>query len=475
MRRLTSIELVTPALLAALLSATPGCGGDDPVVPPGTSGAQSLFVGHEGSLIAYDLATGEERPGAVQNVAGPVDLQALADGTLMVNLTGRDEILCVDGNTMLERARIPSSAQGGKRPVHSYLSPERGGKSYWLTLNDGAEGKLETNSARFVDVTLGSADFMKPVGETSVGVGHHKASFSATGERVVISNIGDCDNVLTVYDYSDMAEIKALATLTAEDAGWDGSSFATTCDPTYQMGVPPAPHGCATSKQSGKAYCNLTSSGGIVAVDIDATPPTFVVVPTGGLGGGYTKTSEDGRYVYSVQEEPREGSAENPGAPCQIGQLVVLDATSDSIAAEVPLFYKGPGCTDVLVGTDEETAGPSHMQVTHDGKTMFITVAGGFGVDTARVRQEVVLDLSNPASPVQLASIPVGASSSHHGDTLSGDGQWLFVANNADGTVTQIDTATRSVVRTLQTKDKPLALATYGAAEGPSYQTGPIH
>jgi YVTN family beta-propeller protein len=464
-----------PTFTFALIALTTGCTPTEPPDGDDSTPAHTLFVAHEGSLVSYNIATGEERPGAVQDVTGPVDMQALADGTLLVNLTGRNEILIVDGETMLEVARLPSSAMGGKRPVHSYLSPDHAGKSYWMTLNDGESGAAATNTARFVDVTPGSPTYLEAVGEVAVGIGHHKASFSATTERVVISNIADCENVLTVYDYSDITKITALATLSAKDAGWDGSTFATTCDPTYQMGAPPAPHGCSTARNDGKAYCNMTSSGGIVSIDIDATPPVFKVIPTSGSGAGYTKAHPDGRYVYSLQESPREGDMEHPGAACQIGQLLVIDATTDAVVKEVALFYKGPDCKDALAGTDEETAGPSHIQISGDGKTLFITPAGGFGLEDARVRQELVVDITVPAAPVQLASIRVGTSSGHHGDAQSGDGKLLFVTNTIDGTVTQIDASTRAVLRTLTVEAQPKALATFGEVEGPSFQAGPIH
>jgi hypothetical protein len=57
---------------------------------------QTLFVAHEGSLVSYDIETGEERPGAVQGVSNPTDLQALDDGTLLVNLTDQNHVLEVD-------------------------------------------------------------------------------------------------------------------------------------------------------------------------------------------------------------------------------------------------------------------------------------------------------------------------------------------------------------------------------------------
>jgi YVTN family beta-propeller protein len=441
--------------------------------PDATTVAERLFVAHEGSLVSYDVATGKELPGAVQNVTQPVDMQVLDDGTVLVNLTDRGEILVVDGKTMLEIARLPSSGIGGTRPVHSYLSPTHG-KRFWMTLNDGTGGKPETNSARFVDIDPKSPSYLKPVGEVAIGVGHHKATFSTKLERVVVTNIGDCENVLSVYDYSNVASITKLATLSAKDAGFDGSSRDKTCDPTFQNGAPPAPHGCATSKVTGKAYCNLTTPGDIVVVDVDASPPTFKSLKTGGAGGGYTKAHKDGRFVYSLQESPREGDMKKPGPSCQIGQLVVVDTQSESIAKELPLLYKGPGCADVLKGTDEETDNPSHMHVSADGKLLFVTLGGGFEVESARVRQQVLVDLSDPGNPVQLPSIATGVGTRHRGDALSGDGRFFFATNTSDGSVTQIDVATRAVVATIITKPTPLALASFGPA-GPSVQTGPIH
>jgi hypothetical protein len=480
-------------LASALLALASGCGDDDDDAmnadhdhddgdhdhdrdeEDGDKGAlaQTLFVAHEGSLVSYDIATGKERPGALQQVTQPTDMQALADGTLLVNLTDRGEILIVDSRSMLEIDRVASSTKKAVRPVHSYLTPEHDGKSYWITLNDGTEGDAATNSARFVDVTPGSTTYLKAVGEVALGVGHHKAAFSTKKSRVVISNISDCDTVLAVFDYSDVAHIEKIASASAEDLGWDGSSFEKTCDTTYQKGLPPAPHGCATSKVSGKAYCNLTGSGELVAIDLDADAPSFVRIATRGAGGGYTKASHDGKYIYSLHAEPREGG--DGGVACQIGQLSVLDASKDKVVKELPLLYHGPDCDDELTGTDEETTEPSHSLISADDDTLYVTTAGGFQNDEARVRQHLFVDISDPTDPVQLPSVEVGTSTGYHGDSLSGDGKWLFVANNIDGTVTQIDTAKLAVKKTLKVKAKPAVLATYGSEEGPSVQTGPIH
>jgi YVTN family beta-propeller protein len=350
------------------------------------------------------------------------------------------------------------------------VSPTRDGKRYWLTLNDGG-AEPETNSALFVDVTPGSATWLQPVGEVRLGGGHHKASFSNTRERVVISNIADCEDTLSVYDYSDVGNVKRVLKVSAADLGWGSGR---PCAANYQGGFPPAPHGCATSTVSGKAYCNLTSTGELVAIDLDADVPGFRVLSTRGKGGGYTKAHPNGRYIYSVQESPREGSTTHPGATCQMGQLVVLDASTDTVVREVPLLYRGPGCELVLANTAAAKAGPGHIVIGKDARTLYITPAGAFRDNTSRVGQELVLDLSDPAAPVQRASIPVGQSTGHHGDALTPDGRFLFVTNTEDDTVSQVDTATNTVVRTLNVRDLPLALVTFGTAEGPSKHTGPL-
>lgn len=460
----------TAAILAALCAALSGCLNDDKNGNDAHRDAQRLYVAHAGVLAAWNLETMEQVPGEIANLKGPTDMQALDDGTLLVNLTDQNQILIVDGTTMLEKHRIASSDLGGTRPVHSYLSPLRNGKRYWLSLNDG-DGSRPSNSVRFIDVMPTSPTYLEAVGEAPLGIDHHKASFSSAKERVVISNAGDCDDVLSVLDYSDPARIVKLATLSAAQAGWNDST--RICDLTYTEGAPPDPHGCATSKVSGKAYCNLTGSGEIAVVDIDATPPTFFFLPTHGSEGGYTKAHPDGRYVYSLQADPREGG-EGAGDVCQVGQLVVMDAANDSVVKELPLRYKGPACRDSLARTDAATAEPARLLISADKRKLYVQLAGGWLVDEARVREQLVVDISDPADPAQSASLPIGTSTGYHGEVLSGDGRFLFEANNLDGTVTQIDAEAGQVVKAISVKANPKTLATWGKAQGPGRQTGPI-
>ncbi len=457
-------------VLSFLLSGCIGLGcSSNPNGPSAELMTHTLFVAHDDVLTAYDLASGDELPGEVIDVASPVDMQALEGGTVILNLTGRNEVLAVDGRTMLVTARLPSSTNGAVRPVHSLITPLRNGRQYWVTMNDGQSGAAATNSASFFQLPSEETP-LTAVGEVALGVGHHKGTFSTRLERAAISNIGDCDKVFGVYDYSNPAQIAEVKTWSAEDLGFDGSSRAKTCDPTYQNGQPPSPHGCATAKVNGKAYCSITASGEIAVIDMDLPAPSLQRIPTAGSGAGYTKTHPAGRYVYSLQEKPREGAG---GVTCQVGQLAVVDAQTDALVKELPLLYRGPGCTTAITGTDEETTEPGHLVFTRDAQRLFVGVAGGFGVATARVRQQLVVDVTDPANPVQLASIPTGASSGHHGDALSGDGERFFVVNNADSSITEIDTQTLAVSRTLSVRANPRTIASYGDAEGPSDQVGP--
>jgi hypothetical protein len=443
------------------------CGGDDDHHhhhhdAATTTVAHTLVVAGSGTMVGYDIATGDERPGTVTNVAGPVDLQSLDDGHVIVNLAGSNEILVVDTATMLEVARIPSSAADGISPVHGYLSPDYDGARYWIGLNDG-DDTAASNSARIVDVAAGSDTRFEAVGEFPLGIGHHKAAYSATQPRIVVSNISDCDNVLSVYDLSDPSNVTTLATLTADEASFPG------CNPDI-FNVP-APHGCATSSASGKAYCSITGSGQIGVVDIDAATPTFTLLDTDGGGGGYTRAHPAGRYIYTMQETPREGDG---GDTCGIGQVVVTDAMTDTIAAQFPVNYTGAACNTALAGTPAESANPDHMFFSHDGDTLFVLTAGGFGVDTARVDQVLVIDTSSPGAPTQLASITAGESTSHSSGALDGPGGKLYRVDSTDGTITEIDVATRAVTRTLDVMDTPEVVSTFGTDEGPSEQTGPV-
>ena len=443
-----------------------GAGGGAPKLPP------TLYVAHEGAFAAYDIATKAQIGVTIPNAMRPTSMQALDDGMVMTNMTNSNEVQVVDGHTMTEIARLPSSKMGGTRPVDSVISPDLGGKRYWLLLNDGNAAMSTTWSATLTDITAGSPTRFQQVGEVPLGNGHHAGAFSGTKTRFVASSFNDCDNVFTIVDFTDPSNLTVLRKVTAMELGFDGSSMAKTCDPTLATGISLRPHGCATSKANGKVYCNAAGAGLVVILDIDATPPTFKTLQLSGTGGGYVKAGKGGDYIYTLQATPKEGGG---GVDCQVGQLVTIDAKTDLVVNELPLLYKGPGCVDKLIGTDEETAGPNHLRLTQDGKTLFVALSTSTSAVDSRHRFFIAVNLTAPAAPVQLASIPVGQSTGQRGSAISGDGKTFFVPNTVDGTVTAIDTTTLQVVNTYTVLPNPLQVATFGDVDGPSEQIGPVH
>jgi hypothetical protein len=471
---------VTSCLVLALASLA-SCEDDDgpaadagtpadssPATDSGEAGsttvAHTLFATEGQTLVSFDVATGSSRAGTITNLKGPTDLQVTDDGQVLVNLTDNNEILVVDGRSFREVGRIASSGLGATRPVHAFITPKIAGKQYWAANNDGAPGAAATNSVVFIDLVPGSATYLKKVGEIGLGIGHHKDAWSQGKARVSISNIADCGNVVQVIDYSNVAQPVLVKK-------WSAAEI----DPARDCATGgAAPHGAAAAA-NGHGFHNLTGWGALLAVDQDADVPTVKLLPTRGTGAGYTRAGRDGRYVYSLQRTPREGDATRPGADCQIGQLVVVDSNTDTVAAEVPILLTGAACTSKLPAYATQ-AGPDHLSISKDGKVMFIATQAAApmgGSDPAYSDQLVVFDLANPAAPVQGPSVTVGKHSGHRGLTISGDDKVLFVVNGLDKTVSQVDVAGRTVVRTISLRDTPSQVATWGSAEGPSIQTGP--
>jgi YVTN family beta-propeller protein len=441
---------------------------------------QVVAVSGRDHLALYDLDSGAElnrfaAPG------GSGDLVALPSGAVLANQTGANQVLLIDLNRRAEIARLPSSSLGGTRPVHLYLSPELGGKQYAVVLNDGSErrtrsGERPTDSTLLlIDATPSSPTYLKPVGETRLGIGHHKVGFSMKRPRFAVSNISDCADVISVYDYSAVPEIKRVKTFAATDLGYDGSTPLRSCDETGKAGVMLAPHGTGTSAATGHVYHYLTGTGQVAIFDVDAEVPSVKLVQTSGAGGASVKDLPGGRYMVVPQRGPRELHMKADGAPCQIGQLAVIDALARKLAAQVPAFYGEPTCKTSLAGTAQERASLQYAIPSPDGNTVFVAIGTLYAPANvvAASRFIAVFDLSDPYRPVQLDSIVVGAGDATRDLTLTGDGKLLLAANSLDNSVTVIDVAARKALRTFATIAKPHRLVTFGAGIGPSKPVGP--
>jgi YVTN family beta-propeller protein len=441
---------------------------------------QVAAVSGRDQLALHDLATGAELA-RFDAPGGSSDLLALGSGVALSNHTAGNEVVLVDLKRRTEIGRLPSSSLGGVRPVHMYLSPAIDQRQYVIVLNDGNERSTpkgerpKDSTLLLIDAVQSSPTFLKPMGEVRLGIGHHKAGFSMKRPRLAVSNISDCSNVVSIYDYESPSDIKLVKTFSAADLGYDGSTPFKTCDETGKVGLMLSPHGTGTSAATDRVYHFLTGTGQIAVFDIDADVPTVKLIQTAGSGGASVKDLPGGHFMVVPQRGPREVHQKADGSLCQVGQLAVIDAVVEKVAAQVPVFYGEPTCRTPIAGKPHERAALQYAMPAPDGKTVFVEVGTLYGPPNvvAESRFVAVFDLSDPYRPIQLPSIPVGAGNDTRDHALTGDGKLLLVPNSLDNSVSVIDVGSRQVVRTVPTVTKPFRVVTFSEGIGPSKPAGP--
>jgi YVTN family beta-propeller protein len=440
---------------------------------------QIVAVSGRDQLALYDLANGTELA-RFDAPGGSSDLLALGSGIALSNHTAGNEVVLIDLKGRKEIGRLPSSSLGGVRPVHLYLSPAIEGRQFAVVLNDGNERgtpkgeRPKDSTLLLIDAVQSSPTFLQPVGETRLGIGHHKVGFSMKRPRLAVSNIADCSDVVSVFDYTNPSDIKLVKTFSAADLGYDGSTPLKTCDETGKVGLMLSPHGTGTSAATGRVYHFLTGTGQIAAFDIDADVPTVKLMQTAGTGGASVKDLPGGRFMVVPQRGPREVHQKADGSVCQVGQLAVIDAVGEKVAAQVPVFYEAT-CRSSIAGTPHERAALQYAMPAPDGKTVFVEIGTLYGPPNvpAESRFVAVFDLTDPYRPVQLPSISVGAGNDTREHALTGDGALLLVTNSLENSVSVIDVASRQVVRTIPTVTRPFRVVTFSEELGPSKPAGP--
>jgi DNA-binding beta-propeller fold protein YncE len=450
---------------------------------PGLAASEShhvVAVAGSEHVALHGLATGAELA-RFDARGGTNDLAALPNGLMLVNLGGANQVLILDAERGAEIGRIPSSSLGGTNPVHTYLTPLLDGKQFAVVLNDGEERRTkpgerpDDSTMLFIDVVPTSPTYLKAVGEVRLGRGHHKAGFSTTRPRLAVSNIADCTDVISVFDFSQATDIRLVKTFAATDLGYDGSSPIKTCDNAGKAGMRLSPHGTGTSGATGHVYHYLTGTGQIAIFDVDAEVPTVKLLQTTGAGGAAVKDVPGGQFMIVPQRGPRELHLKFDGAPCQIGQLVIVNAVDQRVAAQVPGFYGDPACRSSLAGTPNERAALQYAMPSPDGRTVFVSVGTVTGPPgrLSEGRFIAAFDITDPYRPLQLPSIPVGGGDASRALVMTGDGKMLVVPNVIDNTVTIVDVATRTPIRTFSSINKARLAATFSHEVGPSKPVGP--
>jgi YVTN family beta-propeller protein len=459
------------AAIAAIALSSLGAFGESP---------QVAAVSGRDQLALHDLATGAELA-RFDAPGGSSDLLALGSGVALSNHTAGNEVILVDLKRRTEIGRLPSSSLGGVRPVHMYLSPAIDQRQYVIVLNDGNERSIskgerpKDSTLLLIDAVQSSPTFLKSMGEVRLGIGHHKAGFSMKRPRLAVSSISDCSNVISIFDYENASDIKLVKTFSAADLGYDGSTPLKTCDETGKVGLMLSPHGTGTSAATGRVYHFLTGTGQIAVFDIDADVPTVKLIQTAGSGGASVKDLPGGRFMVVPQRGPREVHQKADGSLCQVGQLAVIDAVAEKVAAQVPVFYGEPTCRTPIAGKPHDRAALQYAMPAPDGKTVFVEIGTLYGPPNvvAESRFVAVFDLSDPYRPIQLPSIPVGAGNDTRDHALTGDGKLLLVPNSLDNSVSVIDVGSRQVVRTVPTVTKPFRVVTFSEGIGASKPAGP--
>ena len=442
--------------------------------------SQIAAVSGRDQLALYDLATGAELA-RLDAPGGSSDLLALGSGVALSNHTAGNEVILIDLKRRTEIGRLPSSSLGGIRPVHMYLSPFTEGRQYVVVLNDGSERSTpkgerpKDSTLLLIDAVQSSPTFLKPMGEARLGIGHHKVGFSMKRARLAVSNISDCSDVVSVYDYENASDIRLVKTFSAADLGYDSSMPLKTCDETGKVGLMLSPHGTGTSAATDRVYHFLTGPGQIAVFDIDADVPTVKLIQTAGSGGASVKDLPGGRFMVVPQRGPREVHQRADGSLCQVGQLAVIDAVAEKVAAQLPVFYGEATCRTSIAGKPYERAALQYAMPSPDGKTVFVEVGTLYGPPNvvAESRFVAVFDLSDPYRPIQLPSIPVGAGNDTRDHALTGDGKLLLVPNSLDNSISVIDIGSRQVARTIPTVTKPFRVVTFSEGIGPSKPAGP--
>lgn len=459
-------RLLSGAALAAALAAGPV------IAAPATD--TILFVSARDALVAYDASTGAEKARfATPGLSS--DMLVTPEGLLVLNHRDANQVVLIDARSLREVGRIASSGIGGTRPVHLYLAPQRpDGRRLVVVANDGNAQRpnRDDNAALIIDASDPAAP--KVAGEVRLGIGHHKLAFSRDGQRFSASNIADCEEVVGVYDITDPARPSRLLAVSGAEIGLDGRDGRPACDPTGRQGRRPGPHGAASFAATGLHAHNANGTGQFLLLEVEENPPRLAAVleTAGGSGGASIAAHPQGRFAYGPQNTPRSGgTGAQAGAPCQIGQLAVIDGVERRLAAQVPLLYDA-GCT--ALPEQARGARPAYAFVTPDGRTLAVTVGTLNAAQPGRAGMLVLFDLADPSRPTQVASVPVGASAGHRDAAMTTDGRVLFVPGNADASVTIVDLVERRAVRRLAVASEPNRVAAWSPTAGPTKAPGTI-
>ena len=278
-------------------------------------------------------------------------------------------------------------------PAGSALSPD--GRYLYVACNGD-------NSLAVIDTTTNTVIKQVPVGYFPYGV-----SVSRDGSKVLVSNWG-----ITEYKFGNVT--------------YDANGNLTTLNPINTLGIPQLPNGFYVPPISATGSNPKTSSISIVSVP-GGNPANATVLGAiyQGQPGGF-----DPAYPIGIDPLYQVGDT-HPSATAIVRKgatevLYVCKANSDSIGLivvnnnrKLDDFNLAPVNVTLADGHKVHGAYPNAIVVSPDNTRAYVAEAG--------INSVAVLDTSNPTAPKLLGRIPTNWYPT--GVNISADGRTLFVIN----------------------------------------------
>lgn len=400
-----------------------------------SASAQVVWTSSAEDLVAaFDLKTGNEL--AEFEVPGRLsDLTVLPNQHVVLNHRAKNELVLFDARTYKEVARLASSRSGGVNPHHGYLV-KTAKHTLYAVAHDG-ENRDKDSTVAFFEV-LPQAPGLAFAGEVRVGAGHHKLAHFPGQDWVSVSNINDCEQVLSVLDVSQPAQPRVVHAIGATQLGYSGESPEKRCDAAGKQGRALRPHGAAASQRF--HVHNFNGTGQMAVIKSDGT---VRVLDTQGSGGASGVALPDGSVVMT-QFAPREGGA---GASCQVGQLAWVSASGDQLQ-QIPVRMQ-PNCTQGSKG-----ARLGYASLGPDRKTLMLPLSTmGNDAEAAKLLVRVRLE---EGKAVQLPSVAIGEQFGHRDHGWLPDGSLFVFPNGKSNTVSVVDGKTGAVTATVAVQPNPL-------------------
>ncbi|HIE65491.1 MAG: hypothetical protein ABGX83_06070 [Nitrospira sp.] len=457
-RMLTTLAMLPVALLMTQCAES----FDPPVSPPAHN--QKAFIASGGlpGLNPGDpplesptvaIITGDGAPEVIGTLSpGGSNDVAATFGHVYVNNSGADSVGVIDANsnTVIKQIGV------GARPIHSKVIK---GGNLLIVGNDGPSGRDPANdpllvaqddSISIIDTNPNNASFLLEIARIRVGDGHHIVAYSDVANRVAVTNLS--------AGTTSIVDINLLQTI---------------C--TVPVGI--VPHGIDYSDVSGHAYvANVVGpTEAITIINLDGSIPTIPTDPhtpttaastcsvdldLGGItkgsaagqipASGFTHTNHAGTFVYTVGYD----------SATTTGYLSVIDTSTDTVPA---------GGVIQIANLQVTNFKPDKFAITeNDGRIYVSSVDSVNDTDPNNPiflhpgNTVAVFDINTvtgiPALHATTPFITVGPGHDHRALKLSSDGTRLFVPNSGSDNVSIIDTATLSVISTLEVGHEPNSL-----------------